>query len=94
MKIAFQKRTFLAKHWVELGESCRRGEGRIAVARGDRIQQENPQNQLTRAHRDSQTLNRQFGSLHRTDLGPRHMCYGCIAWSSFGTLNSGSRACL
>ena len=34
------------------------------------------------------------GSLHRTDLGPLHRCYSCIAWSSCGTPNSESRDCL
>jgi hypothetical protein len=56
--------------------------------------QENPQNQLIWACRGSQRLNRQRGRLHGTDLGPPHICYSCVAWSSCSIPNSGSRDCL
>jgi hypothetical protein len=56
-----------------------------------RTPQENLQNQVTSGLRDW-TAN-QPGSLHRTDLGPLHLCYSCVAWYSCGAPNSGSRGC-
>lgn len=29
-----------------------------------------------------------------TDLGPPHMYYNCVTWSSYGTHNSGKKGCL
>ena len=51
---------------------------------GIRTSQEIPQNQLTLAHRGSQRLNHEPGSLHGTDLGPLHICNSCAAGSSCG----------
>jgi hypothetical protein len=45
----------------------------------------------TRAHSVSQQLSQQSGTLHGSDLGPLHICYGCVASCSYGT-NSESRA--
>jgi hypothetical protein len=55
-------------------------------------QQENKfhKNQVNRADRGSQRLEQQSGSLHGSDLGPLHTCYGCVAWCFSGTPNSGS----
>lgn len=36
----------------------------------------------------------QSGSMHAYDLGPLYICYGCVAWSSYGTPNSGNRGYL
>ena len=44
-------------------------------------------NQLPWAHRSSQ---RQSGSLYGSDLGPLHIWYGCVAWTSCETPSSGS----
>ena len=52
-----------------------------------RTMQENPQNQLTWAHRGSQRLNRESRSLYRSDLGPLYICYTFVAWSSCATPN-------
>ena len=58
----------------------------------------NLQNQLTRAHRDSQSLSHQPESMHGTDLSPLHICNSCVAWFSYGTpiirVWEGSRGCL
>lgn len=51
----------------------------------------NPQNQLTWAHRDPQTLTFQLGSLHGADLDLLRICYSCVARSSCGNSDSGSR---
>jgi hypothetical protein len=32
----------------------------------------------------------QSGSLHGSNLGHLHICYGCVAWCSCGTPNSAS----
>ena len=32
----------------------------------------------------SPTLDQQLGSLHRTHLGPLHVCDSCVAWSVGG----------
>lgn len=50
----------------------------------------NPQDQQTCPHRGSQTLNRQSGSLHGSNLGLLAMYYGCVAWCLCGTPNRGS----
>jgi hypothetical protein len=52
----------------------------------------NLQNQLTWAHRSTQRLHHQPGSLHQTDLGPLHTCYDFVTWSSCRAPNRGSRA--
>jgi hypothetical protein len=44
------------------------------------------------AHRVSQRLNCQLGTMHETDPGPLHIC--CVARSSCGNPNSESRGCL
>ena len=80
-------------HSQTLGGSQRimqRGGGKIVGAREIKDITK-PQNQLTWAHRDPQSLNQQPGSLHETDLHPLHICYS-VAWSSCGNPNSGSRA--
>jgi hypothetical protein len=56
--------------------------------------QENLENQLTWAHRDSQRLNHQPESIRGMDLGPLHICNKCENWSSYGTCNIRSRGCL
>ena len=53
-------------------------------AREAKTPQENPQNQLTWAHRGPQRLNPQPGSLRETDLGPLYICDSCVAWASCG----------
>ena len=49
---------------------------------GSKTLQENSQNQLTWAYRDSQNLNQQPGSLHETDIDTLHICYSYVAWPS------------
>jgi len=61
---------------------------------GTRTLQENPQHQLTWAHRDSQRLNCQPRSLPETDLDPLPLYYSCVTWSSCGTPNSKNMVCL
>jgi hypothetical protein len=39
----------------------------------------------------SQSLNCHPGSLHGSNLGPLHICYSCIAWSTPVTPQSRSR---
>lgn len=47
----------------------------LQEAEGSKTPQEpSPHNQLSRAFRDSQTLNQQAGSLLASELGPRHIC--------------------
>lgn len=36
----------------------------------------------------------QILSPHETDLDTLHMCYSCVAWSSYGTPNSRKKGCL
>lgn len=84
------KRTTIKTLGRTWGVLQKRG-GDCRSQRGQR-QQDNPQNQLTWAHRGSQGLNQQPGSLHGIDIGPLHMCLGCAAWSSSGTPNSGRGA--
>ena len=57
--------------------------------KGSSTPQENPQNQLTWAYRSSQRQVSQSGSLHAYDLSPLCICYGSVAYSSYGTPNSG-----
>lgn len=38
--------------------------------------------QLTWAHRDSRRLNQQSGKMHGTELGPLHIYYKCVFYSS------------
>lgn len=51
-------------------------------------QQENPQNQLTWAHRHLQRVYGHPGSLHGSDLGLLHICYSCVTCCSCETFNS------
>jgi hypothetical protein len=41
---------------------------------------------------DSQRLKKQSGNLCESDIGPLHTHFGCIAWCSCGTPNSGRGA--
>lgn len=61
---------------------------------GSRKPQENLQNQITYAHRGSQTLNYQPENIHGPDLGHTHICNSCVACSSCGISGSRSRCCL
>ena len=55
--------------------------------------QENPQSQLTWAHRGSQRLTWLSQSLAGSALDPLRTCCGCLAWGFCWSFNSGSRAC-
>ena len=80
---------------MELRESCRRGLGRIVGAKQVKdTTRKLPTESKTRAHRDSQRLNRELESLYRSDLGSLHICYGCVAWCSYGTPNIGGEGSL
>jgi hypothetical protein len=67
---------------------------RLLKPEGSRTPEENLQNQLTRARRSSQRLNRQLESMHGMDLDSLHICNCCTAESLCGTPNSGSMGCL
>lgn len=62
--------------------------------KGSRMSQENPQNQLSRAHRGSPRLKQESWNLYRSAIGLLTVCYGCVSWSSLGTPNSKSEVCL
>lgn len=55
-----------------------------------RESQENPQNELTWAHRHLQKRYRQPGSLYGSDLGLLHIRCSCVTWSSCETFYSES----
>lgn len=75
-----------------LGDFKEEEQRRLQEPYGSRAPQEIPQSQLNLAHWGSQKLNQQSGSLHGSELGPLHICYGNLAWSSCGTSKGGSRA--
>lgn len=56
--------------------------------------QDNPQNRQIWAHRGSESLNHQSGSIHKGALGFMPICYTCVSWSSCGTPKTGNRGCL
>lgn len=57
-------------------------------SKGSRTPQENHQNQLPRAHRDSQKLSQHPGSLFETDLGSVHMLLLCSLILFLGPFSS------
>jgi hypothetical protein len=59
--------------------------GRILGVRGVKDSTRTP-TESTRAHKGSQRLNQQPGSLHGTGLGLLRVCYSCLAWTSCGPL--------
>jgi hypothetical protein len=65
----------------EEGKDCRSQRGQE--------QYKKTQNQLTWAHKGSQKLSHQPGSLHGPDLGPAPVCYSCIACLLVGLLTLG-----
>lgn len=72
-----------------LGKSCGREGERIMGARGAK-------NSMG-IHTESSvwgTTRTESENFHRLDLGPRHFCDRCVAWSSYGTPGRRSRSCL
>lgn len=43
------------------------------------------------AHRNTQSMNQQPGSLHGEHQKPQHICVICVAWSICETPNNGVR---
>ena len=64
-----------------------KGEERLEESKRSRTLQETAETQLSWANR---SLQADPGSLCWTDLGPLHICYNCVAWSSCGIPTNGN----